>query len=94
MTDWDDSAAIGQAIHAFARRLWPLPRSISGDGLRQTLAAIAGLNPGLRLVEVPSGRQVLDWIVPDEWSIRAGWIEDPQGRRIVDFADNNLHVLG
>ena len=42
MTDWDDSAAIGQAIHAFARRLWPLPRSISGDGLRQTLAAIAG----------------------------------------------------
>ena len=94
MTDWDDTLAVGHAIHAFARELWPLPRSISGDGLRATLAAIARLNPGLRLIEVPSGSQVLDWVVPDEWRIGSAWMEGPDGRRVIDFSDNNLHVLG
>lgn len=94
MTDFKDSGAVGQAIHGFARRLWPLPRSISGDGLRATLDAIRDLNPSMQLIEVPSGSQVLDWVVPDEWRIAAAWIEGPDGRRIVDFANNNLHVVG
>ena len=84
----------GERIHRLARRLWPLNRSISGPGLRETLLVIKELLPELRLIEVPSGRKVLDWTVPDEWEISSGWLEDPQGRRIVDFAANNLHVVG
>lgn len=93
-TDWDDTAAIGQAIHDFARRLWPLPRSISGDGLRATLREVQALLPGLELIEVASGSPVLDWIVPEEWRISEAWIEAPDGSRIVDFAHSNLHVVG
>ena len=92
--DWDDTAAVGQAIHDLARRLWPLPRSISGDGLRQTLRELAAVAPGLQQIEVASGSPVLDWIVPDEWRINEAWIEAPDGSRIADFAHNNLHVVG
>jgi aminopeptidase-like protein len=94
MTDWNDTEAIGKAIHGFARTLWPLPRSISGAGLRATLAEIGRLLPGMQTIEVASGTQVLDWIVPDEWRISEGWIEAPDGTRILDFARNNLHVVG
>lgn len=85
---------IGERIHQLARRLWPINRSISGRGLRESLSIIGDMLPGLRLIEVPSGSQVLDWVVPDEWEISAGWLEGPDGRRIVDFADSNLHVVG
>ena len=81
-------------MHALARRLWPINRSISGPGLRQTLHILQELLPDLRLIEVASGSQVLDWIVPEEWEIREAWLEGPDGERIVDFADNNLHVVG
>jgi len=94
MLDFDNQHAIGTAMHAMARALWPLPRSISGDGLRDTLRAVAGLNPQLELIEVPSGTPVLDWIVPEEWRVRSAWIEAPDGRRFCDFAINNLHLVG
>ena len=94
MTHWNDTAAIGQAMHDFARRLWPLPRSISGDGLRATLREVQALLPGFELIEVASGTQVLDWIVPEEWRIREAWIQAPDGSRIADFAVNNLHLVG
>ena len=81
-------------MHALARRLWPINRSISGPGLRETLNILREHLPEMRLIEVPSGSQVLDWIVPDEWEIREAWLEGPDGDRIVDFADNNLHVVG
>lgn len=93
-SDWFDSDAIGTAIFNFARKLWPLPRSISGAGLRQTLAEIGHLLPGLRTIEVASGSKVLDWVVPLEWKISEAWIEAPDGTRIVDFSNNNLHVVG
>jgi len=89
-----DPAEIGRPIHALARRLWPLARSISGRGLRDTLAVLREMLPDLRLIEIASGSRVLDWIVPDEWAIDAGWLEGPDGRRVVDFAVNNLHVVG
>jgi aminopeptidase-like protein len=88
------SAEIGREIHALARRLWPISRSISGPGLRETLAILRERLPGLRLIEVPSGSRVLDWVVPDEWEIASGWLEGPDGRRVVDYAVNNLHVVG
>jgi aminopeptidase-like protein len=72
--------------------LYPLCRSITGAGVRDTLAVIASLVP-LELHEVASGTAVLDWTVPEEWNIREAWIADASGRRIVDFADSNLHVV-
>ncbi|MBX9740629.1 MAG: DUF4910 domain-containing protein [Beijerinckiaceae bacterium] len=72
--------------------LYPINRSITGDGVRQTLARIAQDIP-LQLHEVPTGTPVLDWEVPREWNARAARIEDMQGRILVDFADNNLHLV-
>ncbi len=87
-----DSAAIGQELHAFAARLYPICRSITGDGIRQTLAAIQQRIP-LQISEVPSGTPVFDWTVPNEWNIRDAYIRFPGGERIVDFAKCNLHVV-
>lgn len=80
-------------MHELATRLFPYPRSLTGDGVRRTLADLAVELPGLRIHEVPSGTRVLDWTVPDEWNIRGAFIEDPSGSRIVDWADCNVHVV-
>lgn len=74
--------------------LFPLTRSITGGGLRQTLRYLQGLIPELELHDVPSGTQVADWIIPNEWNLQAGWIEDSNGQRIVDASNLNLHVVG
>lgn len=71
---------------------FPICRSITGDGVRRTLAMIRERIP-LEIHEVPSGTQVLDWNVPREWNIRDAWIKDPEGNKVVDFQDSNLHVL-
>lgn len=84
----------GRHLHDLARRLWPIPRSITGDGTRQTLAILADELPGLTVHEVPSGTQVLDWVVPDEWTIRSGRLTGPDGEVIADFDVSNLHVMG
>jgi aminopeptidase-like protein len=71
---------------------YPICRSITGDGVRRTLAMIRERIP-LEIREVPSGTPVFDWTVPKEWNIRDAWIKDPSGKKIVDFQDCNLHVL-
>ena len=83
----------GDRMHALVRELYPVPRSITGDGLRTTLRRLAQEFP-LTLHEVPSGTAVLDWVVPPEWNVREAWIEGPDGRRVVDMADHNLHLVG
>lgn len=86
--------AAGEAMHAFARELFPICRSITGEGTRETLGRIKRHLPELAISEIPSGTQVLDWVIPDEWNIRSARLIDPNGRTVVDFADHNLHVVG
>jgi aminopeptidase-like protein len=73
--------------------LYPICRSITGDGVRRTLEIIRQLVP-LEVIEVPSGTPVFDWTVPNEWNIRDAYIKDPNGEKVVDFSDHNLHVVG
>jgi aminopeptidase-like protein len=86
------TAAAGARIHALASELYPICRSITGNGVRQTLAAIQRLVP-LVISEVPSGTEVFDWTIPKEWNIREAYIRGPRGNIIADYRDSNLHVL-
>jgi aminopeptidase-like protein len=83
---------IGRQLHHMAAELYPICRSITGNGIRETLAAIQKRIP-LQIVEVPSGTTAFDWIVPKEWNIRDAYIKRRDGSRIVDFQKSNLHVL-
>jgi aminopeptidase-like protein len=74
-------------------RLFPICRSITGNGVRETLAILREYLPGLVIHEVPSGMPALDWTVPAEWNIRDAWVKNERGERVVDFQKHNLHVL-
>jgi len=90
--DQESLSSIGAGLHSFARELFPICRSITGDGVRQTLAKIGERIP-LTISEVPTGTGVFDWSVPREWNIRDAYIRTLQGDRVVDFQRNNLHVV-
>jgi aminopeptidase-like protein len=90
--DQRDPVEIGEQLHRFAAELYPTCRSITGDGVRQTLAQINRRIP-VQIAEVPSGTVVFDWTVPREWNIRDAYIKDPAGKKIIDFQRSNLHVL-
>ena len=80
-------------MYSWAKDLFPICRSITGDGLRETLKYINNLIPELKIYNIKSGQKAFDWKVPDEWSIKSAFIEDEKGNRVIDFSDNNLHVL-
>jgi aminopeptidase-like protein len=90
--DREHLAQIGEELHAFAAQLYPICRSITGNGIRQTLTSIGERIP-LQMSNVPTGTRVFDWTVPREWSIRDAYIKGPGGKRVVDFQKSNLHVL-
>ena len=85
---------IGNKIYKFAKELWPLNRSITGDGLRNTLQRISRHLPALQIKSVLSGTKVFDWTVPKEWSVSEAYIITPDGKKICDFSVNNLHLVG
>jgi len=72
--------------------LFPITRSITGDGNRETLRLLQEIIP-LNIKEYPTGTKVYDWIIPEEWSIKDAWIKNSKGRKIVDFQESNIHVL-
>ena len=83
----------GAELHALVERLYPICRSITGDGVRQTLDII-GEHIELERHEVPTGTAVLDWTIPQEWNIRDAYVASPDGSRVIDFQESNLHVVG
>jgi aminopeptidase-like protein len=86
------SSAIGEEIHALIAELYPICRSITGNGFRHTMEILQRYMP-LVLHEVPSGTQVFDWTVPREWNIRDAYVKNARGDRVIDFRQSNLHVL-
>jgi len=87
-----DFSAICKGLHGFATELYPICRSITGEGIRETLESINKRIP-LEITRVPTGTNVFDWTVPNEWNIRDAYIKDANGTRMVDFQTSNLHVV-
>ena len=80
-------------MHNWAKDLFPICRSITGPGVRETLKYIQNILPKLKIHSVLSGTQAFDWTVPDEWTIHDAFIADDSGERIIDFQKHNLHVV-
>jgi aminopeptidase-like protein len=87
-----NSVGFGDDIYMLIERLYPICRSITGEGLRETLRIVSEVIP-LEIHEVATGTKVFDWEVPREWAIRDAYIEDANGQRIIDFLESNLHVV-
>jgi aminopeptidase-like protein len=90
--DGRNVSELGGELHRFAADLYPICRSITGNGIRKTLTMIQNRIP-LQIFEVPTGTPVFDWRVPKEWNIRDAYIKAPDGKRVVDFQQCNLHVM-
>ena len=84
--------SLGAEMHALVSDLYPICRSITGDGFRESLARLQHLVP-LEVHEMPSGTRVFDWTVPNEWNIRDAWVANARGERVIDFRRHNLHVV-
>ena len=87
--------SIGQDMHNLCIELFPICRSITGDGVRKTLQMLVEVYGNeINIHEVPTGTKVFDWTVPKEWNIKEAYIENSKGQRVIDFKNNNLHVVG
>jgi aminopeptidase-like protein len=90
----DTFLVLGGEMHAFGQELFPICRSLTGDGIRETLTRIKDHIGGLEMRSFRSGEEVYDWTIPLEWRIRDAHVIGPDGNTIIRFADNNLHVVG
>jgi aminopeptidase-like protein len=87
-----DPDLIGAQMHQLISKLYPICRSITGNGVRKTLRILQQYIP-LTIHEVPTGTKVFDWKIPKEWNIRDAYVKDDRGNRVIDFQSSNLHVL-
>ena len=94
MTISEDKGSPGKSIYDRIQKLFPINRSITGEGVRKSLQMIREEVPELEIKHVDSGTRVLDWTIPREWNIRDAWIKGPDGRKFARFSENNLHVMG
>lgn len=85
---------LAEDIFSLAKALWPINRSITGEGVRETLRIIQREIPSLTLYEVPTGTSVFDWTIPKEWRVIDAYITAPTGERFCEFKKNNLHLVG
>ncbi len=83
----------GEDIYLWACDLFPICRSITGDGVRETFKYIKSFLPDLEVHEVPTGTKAFDWVVPQEWNVNDAYVLDPEGRKIIDFKECNLHLV-
>ena len=88
-----DSSQLGKQAFQLATDLYPFCRSLTGEGVRQTLKSIQRIVP-LEIHEVSSGTTAYDWLVPHEWNVQDAYVKDAQGRRVIDFRASNLHLVG
>jgi aminopeptidase-like protein len=96
MTETAETAAttsVGQEMYELVEELYPIRRSLTGDGVRETIRRVARRVP-FEMHEVATGTTVYDWVVPNEWNLRDAWIADLDGNRIVDLLESPLHVVG
>ena len=84
---------LGNNMFLLAKKLWPINRSITGSGLRDSLNIIATEIPSLKLKRIPSGTKVFDWTIPEEWNVDDAYIICPSGKKICNFKKNNLHLV-
>lgn len=94
MTNLGKPMTNGDLIYQLAEQLFPICRSITGNGVRESLGILQQVVPELQIHEIPTGTPCFDWTIPKEWNIRDAWICDPSGEKIVDFKRSNLHVMG
>ena len=81
-------------MYDWMKDLFPLCRSITGEGIRQSLKYFEKINPELKRIKFNSGKKVFDWVIPDEWNIKNAYIEHESGKKFANFKKNNLHVVG
>ena len=84
---------ISKKLYKLAKKIYPIHRSITGEGVRKTLNIFREINPELIIKEIPSGTKVFDWTVPPEWKIDDAYIITPKGKKICDIKKNNLHII-
>ena len=82
----------GQTMYNWIRDLFPINRSITGDGVRETLFYLKKIVP-IKIKSVPTGYKAYDWTVPNEWKVKEAFIKDDQNKTIIDFKNNNLHLV-
>ena len=86
---------VKEEMYELCERLFPICRSITGDGVRKTLQMLVEVYGNeINILEVPTGTKVFDWTVPKEWNIKEAYIENSKGQSLIDFKNNNLHVVG
>lgn len=94
MKELNSPIADGQELYNLAKILYPINRSLTGKGVEESLAVLKHVCPNLVIHKIPTGTKVQDWIIPDEWNIRDAWVKNSLGTKVIDFKNNNLHVVG